>query len=161
MFVVTMAMLVVWRSRRQATVTGGERADQQPDWSYFDHELGKNVPVWVHSGRSSYVLGGLCGGLSALLGIGSGAIMVPALTILHRLPLKVAAATSSYVTAVFAACGMLVQRHRIDWQVAIPLMVGVYAGTFLAERYLRRLKGQTIAWGLACLLFIIGIRMWV
>ena len=112
-------------------------------------ETGKiyRVPL----GREGFQLGlgFLCGGLSSLLGIGSGAIMVPALNVAMRIPLNLAAGTSSYVTGVFAASGAALLHQNIRWPYVVMMSLGVVLGNKLSQKYLRKLGHRSISYGLA------------
>ncbi|MFO7591365.1 MAG: sulfite exporter TauE/SafE family protein [Acidimicrobiia bacterium] len=91
------------------------------------------------------------GGLSGLLGVGGGILMVPAFTGWVRLPLKEALGTSLACVGVLAIPGTITHAllGHIDWLYALPLAVGVVPGarlgSFLAirssDRFLRKLVG--------------------
>lgn len=70
------------------------------------------------------------GGLSGLLGIGGGILMVPAFTSWLRIPLKAAVATSLTCVGVLAVPSMVTHAFlgHIDWSYAIPLSIGVIPG---------------------------------
>jgi uncharacterized membrane protein YfcA len=78
------------------------------------------------------------GTLSGLLGIGSGAVKVIALDQAMRLPFKVSTATSNFMIGVTAAAsaGVYLKRGYIDPGLAMPVMLGVVAGSFLGARKL-------------------------
>jgi uncharacterized membrane protein YfcA len=88
--------------------------------------------------RSSLVLryvsiGFVAGLLSGLLGIGGGVIMVPAFVQLARLAVKPAIATSLVCVGLFAVPGTITHavQGRVDWRVAVALVVGVVPGARL------------------------------
>ena len=76
--------------------------------------------------------------LSALLGIGSGAVKVLAMDRLMRLPFKVSTTTSNFMIGVTAAASAGVYLHRgyIEPTIAFPVMLGVLAGALLGARIL-------------------------
>lgn len=75
-------------------------------------------------------IGLLAGGLSGLLGIGGGVILVPAFVRLARMEVKAAIATSLVCVGSFAIPGTITHGllDDIDWRVAAALVVGVVPG---------------------------------
>jgi uncharacterized membrane protein YfcA len=78
------------------------------------------------------------GTLSGLLGIGSGAFKVIAMDQAMRIPFKVSTTTSNFMIGVTAAAsaGVYLNRGYIDPVLAMPVMLGVSAGSFLGARHL-------------------------
>jgi uncharacterized protein len=105
---------------------------------------------WVAAG-----IGLVAGLLSGLLGIGGGAIMVPAYTQLLSLPLKSAIATSLVCVGIFGVPATITHGllGDVDWRLAILLIVGVVPGAQVgaaitirtAERRLRLAVGVFLA----------------
>ena len=100
------------------------------------------------------LIGAAAGGLSGLLGIGGGLIMVPAFAGWVRLDLKEALGTSLACVALLAIPGTITHAllGHIDWLYALPLCVGVIPGAALGARlalrssdhFLRILVGTTL-----------------
>ena len=109
-------------------------------------------------------IGVAAGGMSGLLGIGGGVVMVPAFAELVRLPLKTAIASSLVCVAAFALPGAVTHwaLGGIDWRFAIPLAVGVVPGARLGAALairtndvrLRRIVAAFL--GLTALLYAAG-----
>src|ERR1700728_109322 len=80
----------------------------------------------------------LAGGLSGLLGIGSGAVKVLAMDQAMRLPFKVSTTTSNFMIGVTAAAsaGIYISRRYILPSLAMPVMLGVLVGSVLGTRVL-------------------------
>ncbi len=78
------------------------------------------------------------GALSGMLGIGSGALKVIAMDQAMGIPFKVSTTTSNFMIGVTAAASAGVYLHRgyIDPVLAMPVMLGVTAGSFLGARIL-------------------------
>jgi uncharacterized membrane protein YfcA len=74
--------------------------------------------------------GVLAGGLSGLLGIGGGVVMVPVFTQWTSLPLRRAIATSLVCVGLFAIPGTITHAFEgdIEWRFALLLCVGVVPG---------------------------------
>src|SRR5690606_26505300 len=83
---------------------------------------------------------------SGLLGIGSGALKVPAMDLAMRLPIKVSTATSNYMIGVTAAAsaGIYFARGDIDPFIAAPVAAGVLIGATAGSRLLGRLHSSTV-----------------
>jgi uncharacterized membrane protein YfcA len=75
-------------------------------------------------------VGALAGFMSGLLGIGGGTVMVPGFTVLGKLPVKTAIATSLACVAIFAIPSTITHalNHNIDWRIALFLTIGVIPG---------------------------------
>lgn len=78
-------------------------------------------------------VGGAAGGLSGLLGVGGGIVMVPGFTEVLGMPIKRAIATSLVCVGVFAVPGSITHAvlGDIDWRFALFLAVGVVPGARL------------------------------
>jgi uncharacterized membrane protein YfcA len=83
------------------------------------------------------------GALSGLLGIGSGAMKVLAMDRAMKIPFKVSTTTSNFMIGVTAAAsaGIYLERGYIEPGLAMPVVLGVLAGSVLGTRILAR--GQT------------------
>jgi uncharacterized membrane protein YfcA len=73
----------------------------------------------------------IAGVLSGILGIGSGAVKVLAMDRAMHLPFKVSTTTSNFMIGVTAAAsaGVYLNRGYIDPGLAMPVMLGVLAGS--------------------------------
>jgi uncharacterized membrane protein YfcA len=101
------------------------------------------------------VIGVAAGGLSGLLGVGGGILMVPAFSAWLNLPLKETVATSLACVGVFAIPGTITHAllGHIDWSFAIPLCIGVIPGARIgasltiaaSDRALRYAVGTVLA----------------
>jgi uncharacterized membrane protein YfcA len=93
-------------------------------------------------------IGVVAGGMSGLLGVGGGVVMVPAFIEIAGIPLKTAIASSLACVGIFAIPGTITHAvlGGVDWRFAAWLSVGVIPGArlgaFLAikagDRRLRR-----------------------
>ena len=104
---------------------------------------------------------GLAGVLSGLLGIGSGAVKVIAMDQAMGLPFKVSTTTSNFMIGVTAAAsaGVYLRRGYIDPGVAMPVMLGVLAGSFTGARVLAGAKSQTLRWVFSGVAAVIALQM--
>lgn len=126
--------------------------------SYWDEETGREVPYRVTRPLTGLGLMYGAGTVSGLLGIGSGALKVPAMDLAMGLPLKVSTATSNFMIGVTAAAsaGVYFARGDIDPFIAGPVCAGVVLGAFTGSNYLTRVKSSwlrglfvVVLWGVA------------
>ena len=101
------------------------------------------------------------GTLSGLLGIGSGAVKVLAMDQAMKLPFKVSTTTSNFMIGVTAAAsaGVYLRRGFIDPALAMPVMLGVLAGSLLGTRVLVRARTQMLRRVFAGIIVIMGIEL--
>ncbi len=104
-------------------------------------------------------IGVLAGGLSGLLGIGGGTLMVPALTQWARLSLKEAIATSLACVGIFAIPGTITHTvlGHIDWGFAIWLSIGVVPGARVGSAIALRTSDQRLRVAVSVFLGIVAI----
>jgi hypothetical protein len=101
------------------------------------------------------------GTLSGLLGIGSGAVKVLAMDQAMKLPFKVSTTTSNFMIGVTAAAsaGIYLARGYIDPGIAMPVMLGVLAGSLLGTRILVRSRAHTLKLVFALVIVVLGCEM--
>jgi len=107
------------------------------------------------------VIGVFIGFVGALLGIGGGFIMVPALVYLLRVPGNVVIGTSlAQVVAMMAVTTVLhaVQSQSVDILLAFCLMVGGTAGAQFGAAAGKHLRGEQLRGLLALLVLAVAIR---
>jgi uncharacterized membrane protein YfcA len=101
------------------------------------------------------------GTLSGLLGIGSGAVKVLAMDQAMKLPFKVSTTTSNFMIGVTAAAsaGIYLSRGYIHPTIAMPVMLGVLAGSLLGTRILVKTDVATLRSVFALVIVLLGIEM--
>jgi uncharacterized protein len=131
--------------------------------SYFDDA--RDVEVRYEPTRPMLGLGLMyvAGIVSGLLGIGSGALKVPAMDLAMELPIKVSTATSNFMIGVTAAAsaGLYFARGQIDPFVAAPVAIGVLAGAFVGSRILSRLSSRALRVTFVGVLVVVSLEMLV
>jgi uncharacterized membrane protein YfcA len=129
--------------------------------SYYDQVEGREISYKVVGSQPGLALMYLAGLVSALLGIGSGALKVPAMDLAMHLPMKVSSATSNFMIGVTAAAsaGVYFARGQIDPVIAAPVAAGVLLGATFGARVLGRVTGKTIRLVFVVVLFVISIEM--
>ena len=103
----------------------------------------------------------LAGGLSGLLGIGSGAVKVLAMDQAMRLPFKVSTTTSNFMIGVTAAAsaGIYISRGYIMPSLAMPVVLGVLGGSLIGSRILIRARVSTLRMIFALVIVVLGVEM--
>ena len=129
--------------------------------SYHDDAAGEEIPYQVYGTKGGLVLMYIAGTVSGLLGIGAGALKVPAMDLAMRLPIKVSSATSNLMIGVTAAAstGVYFARGDIDPFVTAPVACGVVLGALLGSRLLPRIQSSAIRLVFVALLLWIGGQM--
>jgi len=103
----------------------------------------------------------VAGVLSGLLGIGSGAVKVLAMDKAMKLPFKVSTTTSNFMIGVTAAAGagIYLSRGYIDPGLAMPVMLGVLAGSFAGARVLSRMHVGVLRMVFAVVIAALAVEM--
>jgi uncharacterized membrane protein YfcA len=129
--------------------------------SFFDETLGREREYRVTHTKLGLVLMYAAGLVSGLLGIGSGALKVPAMDLAMRLPIKVSTATSNFMIGVTAAAsaGVYFSRGDIDPFVAGPVAAGVVVGSVGGSRLLSRVRSAWLRWAFVVVLLWIAVEM--
>jgi uncharacterized membrane protein YfcA len=101
------------------------------------------------------------GTLSGLLGIGSGAVKVLAMDQAMRIPFKVSTTTSNFMIGVTAAAsaGIYLSRGYIDPGLAMPVMLGVLAGSLLGTRILVKAETRVLRLVFGGVILLLGLEM--
>ena len=129
--------------------------------SYFDHSEGEDVEYQPVRARIGLVLMYFAGMVSGLLGIGSGALKVPAMDLAMELPIKVSTATSNFMIGVTAAAsaGVYFSRGQIDPFIAAPVAIGVLGGAFIGSHTLGRIDSRAMRAVFVIVLVVIAAQM--
>lgn len=101
------------------------------------------------------------GTLSGLLGIGSGAVKVLAMDQAMGLPFKVSTTTSNFMIGVTAAAsaGIYLSRGYIAPELAMPVMLGVLAGSLIGAKILVHARVNTLRLVFALVIVALGVEM--
>jgi uncharacterized membrane protein YfcA len=101
------------------------------------------------------------GVLSGLLGIGSGAMKVIAMDQVMRLPFKVSTTTSNFMIGVTAAAsaGIYLGRGYIQPALAMPVMLGVLAGSLAGSRVLVGARARVLRLLFGAVIGVLALEM--
>jgi uncharacterized membrane protein YfcA len=103
----------------------------------------------------------LAGGLSGLLGIGSGALKVLAMDQALRLPYKVATTTSNFMIGITAAvsAGIYFSKGYVNPVLTFPVLLGVVFGAFSGARILPMVHQRKLRLVFCIVLLFLAIEM--
>lgn len=112
-------------------------------------ENGEDENAEVHYNFPFIILEGLVVGvLTGIVGAGGGFLIIPALVIFAKLPMKRAVATSLLIIAIKSLIGFLgdVQNQTIDWTFllsftalsVVGIFLGIWLSTFIHDKKLKK-----------------------
>jgi uncharacterized membrane protein YfcA len=107
-------------------------------------------------------IGAFVGWLTAIMGVGGGFVMVPAMIYLLRMPTRMVIGTSAFQIVVVTAVTTVLQsmqNHSVDVALALPLIVGGVVGAQYGVGFAERLKAEQLRAGLALLVLAVAVRM--
>jgi uncharacterized protein len=111
------------------------------------------IPIWV--------IGFVIGFIGAVMGIGGGFMLVPALIYLIRVPTGVVIGTSMVLTLVTMAYATIIHaatNHLVDALLALLLMTGGVIGAQFGARTGQRFSGEQLRLLLGLLVLSVGLR---
>ena len=111
------------------------------------------IPIWT--------IGFVIGFIGAIMGIGGGFMLVPALIYLIRVPTGVVIGTSMVLTLVTMAYATIIHaatNHLVDALLALILMIGGVIGAQFGARTGQRFSGEQLRLLLGMLVLSVGLR---
>jgi uncharacterized protein len=150
--------------RQQPHAVTDEGPDRIATWLHMDSSFPTANGLETYHVRRvplGFLIMYVAGVLSGLLGIGSGAVKVLAMDQAMKLPFKVSTTTSNFMIGVTAAAsaGIYLSRGYIDPGLAMPVMLGVLAGSLLGARALAGAKVRTLRVVFSAVIGVLAIEM--
>jgi len=92
------------------------------------------------------LFGFLEGSLTGLVGAGGGFLIIPALVILCKLPMKMAVGTSLLIICVKSLIGFNsnLNTYQTDWTLLLSISAFAIAGIFLGSSLSKKMEGNTL-----------------
>jgi uncharacterized membrane protein YfcA len=160
--------LMLWESlqaifRRRRGEPPRPRRDRRPPWLY-----GLPFKMRFPSSRlfisviPPILLGAFVGVLSAVMGVGGGFILVPAMIYILRMPASVVVGTSLFQIIVTTALTGVLQAGRnqtVDIVLATLLLAGGVLGAQFGARASSRFRAEELRAVLALIVLVVGLRM--
>lgn len=105
------------------------------------------------------VYGVLIGLVTGFLGAGGGFLLIPALVILMKLPMKEAIGTSLLIIALNSLIGFLgdIGRHPIDWTFISIISAIAISGIFIGGYFNQKVNADKLKKGFGWFVLIMGI----
>ncbi|HEY2533686.1 MAG TPA: sulfite exporter TauE/SafE family protein [Xanthobacteraceae bacterium] len=164
----TTLLVSAWQMLMRRRVTAVPPHDRPtPGWArrldsvYPDRAVGGDLAYRVDRLSAGLALMYGAGLLSALLGIGSGVLKIPAMDTALRLPIKVSSATSNFMIGVTAAAsaGAYFMRGAIVPEIAGPVALGSVVGALLGARLLVFISPSKLRLVFVAVLLVLAIQM--
>jgi len=154
-----MGLVMVMRSGTRNVI-----ADTSVDTGTLGGHLREGDTVYVYRVRRLPVgLGSslVAGAISGLLGLGGGIIKVPVLNTFCGVPIRVAAATSTFMIGVTATASAILYFARGDMMLALTaaVVLGALPGSLLGARISDRVQARSLKVLMAVVLLVVGARM--
>jgi len=111
------------------------------------------IPIWT--------IGFIIGFIGAIMGIGGGFLLVPALIYLMRVPTSVVIGTSMILTLVTMASATVMHaatNHLVDAVLALILMIGGVIGAQFGARAGQKIRAERLRLLLGMLVLLVGLR---
>lgn len=107
-----------------------------------------------------FIEGMLVGALTGLVGAGGGFLIIPALVLLAKIPMKEAVGTSLFIIAsksLIGFTGDLKGDEVIDWHLLIYFTLAAIVGIFIGLLLAKKIPGEKLKTGFGWLVLIMGI----
>lgn len=131
---------------------------------FHDDETGGTVSYRLRRPQVAFAVSYAAGIISTVAGVGGGILIVPALNSWCGVPIRAAAATSTFIIGVTAVPGVLVRFPREDPgapALAAAAVIGVLVGSRLALTYLTRVPVRSLKLLLAAIVGAVGVWYFV
>jgi len=147
-----------------------QRRPGSPRRKVHQHNWLHGLPLKIRFRRSRLyisamlpaVLGFLIGVLGAILGIGGGFVMIPAMIYVLGMPTAMVPGTSLFQIIFVAANVTFLQayiNHNVDIVLAILLLIGGVSGAQIGTQFGMRLRGEQLRLLLALLVLAIAAKL--
>ena len=149
--------------RRRRGITAPRKERRRPLWLY-------GLPLRMKFPRSGlyisaippFGLGVLAGVLSAIMGVGGGFILVPAMLYVLRMRAGVVVGTSLFQIIITTAITTVLQAGRnqtVDIVLATILLLGGVVGAQAGARFSGRFRGEELRALLGLIVLLVGLQM--
>ena len=128
-----MLLMIIFAVLMIATASSMIKQKKEPEKSAEEAKAYFNFPLII-------VEGTVVGVLTGLVGAGGGFLIIPALVLIGRLPMKLAVGTSLLIIAIKSLIGFLGDfgnEYTLEWGLIIPFsaiaVAGIFGGSYLSN----------------------------
>ena len=103
--------------------------------------------------------GAVVGTLTGLVGAGGGFLIIPALVLLSKLPMKQAVGTSLLIIAAKSLIGFTgdLSNYPMDWKLLLSVTALAIAGIFIGDALSKKVDGNKLKKGFGWFVLVMGI----
>ena len=143
-FMLVFAILMVFAS--YSMIKGNGNKEEEPTVQKF------NYPLIIIEGL-------LVGLLTGIVGAGGGFLIIPALVILSKLPMKSAIGTSLLIIAAKSLIGFLgdLSHTTMNWDLLLPVTALAVGGIFIGDRLSKKMQPQILKKLFGWFVLVLGI----
>lgn len=129
--------------------------------AFRDPAIGSDVGYIPGNAGWGMGVGVGAGVISGMLGVGGGVVMVPAMNLLMRVPVKAAVGTSTFMVGITSVATAFVfySQGFIDPTLVVPAIVGVFLGGQIGSRLTRRIRAQRLSLLFSLILLYLGVSL--
>lgn len=106
-----------------------------------------------------FVYGVLIGLVTGLLGTGGGFLLIPALVMLMKLPMKEAVGTSLLIIALNSLIGFAgdIGHHPMDWRLLLIIRAIAVIGIFTGNHFNNKVNSEILKRGFGWFILVMGL----
>jgi uncharacterized membrane protein YfcA len=106
-----------------------------------------------------FIEGGVVGTLTGLVGAGGGFLIIPALVLLSKLPMKEAVGTSLVIIASKSLIGFLGEKNiaTMDWNLLLLVSAFAIVGIFIGSIIAKKIDGNNLKPAFGWFVLVMGI----
>ncbi|MFM8711375.1 MAG: sulfite exporter TauE/SafE family protein [Sphingomonadales bacterium] len=130
--------------------------DKKPNTGISEGALSYNYPLIVLEGA-------LVGLLTGLVGAGGGFLIIPALVMLTKLPMKKAVGTSLLIIAAKSLIGFTgdLSQQSMDWSLLLVVTLMAVLGIFAGNALSKKIEGAQLKKGFGWFVLVMGVYVLV